>query len=183
VYKAHYNVAPVHIDPALAVHLAPDVDLNSYLGFCDVLITDYSSAVLDYILLARPILYFMPDLERYFSKRGFYIDPLQLPGTVTRDPASLTDGLQRLLTAQRPLPADQGTQALRHRIWGDYDGHATAAVAQALRDDIDRRRMERQATTGGSLPGDAAQEDAVTSGHARRVPRWASPWRRRRPVR
>ncbi len=164
VYKAHYNVAPVHVDPALCVHLAPDVDLNTYLGFCNILITDYSSVALDFLLLARPILYFMPDLERYVSKRGVYIDPLGLPGTVTRDQASLIDGLRRLLTAPRPLPADEGAHALRRRVWGDYDGHATAAVAEVLRRHIDRRRAEQQRGTGGSPVGHAQKQDGVISG-------------------
>ena len=43
VYKAHYNVAPVDVDGELRVHLPPEADLNAYLGFCDVLVTDYSS--------------------------------------------------------------------------------------------------------------------------------------------
>ena len=133
VYKAHYNVAPVQVDPDLCVHLPPEVDLNAYLGFCDVLITDYSSVALDFLLLDRPTLYFMPDVERYLSMRGFYFDPFHLPGTVTRDEASLVDALRALLAAPRPLAGDTGTDAFRHDVWGDYDGQAAPAIVSEFR--------------------------------------------------
>lgn len=139
VYKAHYNVAPVDVDRELCVHLPPEADLNAYLGFCDVLVTDYSSVALDFLLLDRPTVYYMPDVQRYASKRGFYFDPLRLPGTVTRDRASLDEALRELLAAPRPLPADPGADDLRRRVWGDYDGHAASAVAAELRRDIESR--------------------------------------------
>jgi CDP-glycerol glycerophosphotransferase (TagB/SpsB family) len=147
VYKAHYNVTPVDVDQKLCVHLPPEVDLNAYLGFCDVLITDYSSVALDFLLLGRPILFYMPDLEHYLVKRGFYFDPLLLPGTIARDRASLVEALKGLLTAPRPLPSDSRVDALRPRVWGDYDGHAATAVASELRRDIDRRLHVTRKTT------------------------------------
>lgn len=146
-YKAHYNVAPVDVDASRCVQLPRDADLHAYLGLCDILITDYSSIALDFLLLARPTIYFMPDLERYASKRGFYFDPLTLPGTIARDPASLLEGLRRLLTAPQQIIDGAGTAALRRRIWGDYDGHAGPAVARALRGDIQRRLALRQASS------------------------------------
>jgi CDP-glycerol glycerophosphotransferase (TagB/SpsB family) len=155
VYKAHYNVAPVHVDPDLCVHLPPEVDLNAYLGYCDVLITDYSSVALDFLLLDRPTLYYMPDVERYLSMRGFYFDPFHLPGTVTQDEASLVDALRAILTSPRPLAGDPGTEAFRRYIWGDYDGRAAAAVASELRRDIDRRLALRGGTLGRGRRGSA----------------------------
>jgi len=139
VYKAHYNVTPADVNHELCMHLPPEVDLNAYLGFCDILITDYSSVALDFLLLDRPILFYMPDLERYLSKRGFYFDPLLLPGTITRSQASLVEVLKGLLAAPRPLPSDSRVDAFRPRVWGEYNGHASTAVASELRRDIDRR--------------------------------------------
>lgn len=139
VYKAHYNATPVDVNEELCVHLPPELDLNAYLGFCDVLITDYSSVTFDFLLLGRPILFYLPDLERYLSMRGFYFDPLLLPGTVTRGQASLMQALKELLTASRPLPSDSPVDAFRSSVWGDYEGHAASAVASELCRDIDRR--------------------------------------------
>ena len=48
--------------------------LNTLLGEVDVLITDFSSIYIDYLLLNRPIGFAMDDLETYKSSRGFVVD-------------------------------------------------------------------------------------------------------------
>lgn len=68
-YKAHYNVAPSSV-PVNCVLLPPDADLHAYLGLCDILVTDYSSIALDFLLMRRPVVYFMPDVEEYRAARG-----------------------------------------------------------------------------------------------------------------
>ena len=40
----------------------------------DALITDYSSAYFDYMLLNRPIAFTVEDIEEYRKKRGFVFD-------------------------------------------------------------------------------------------------------------
>jgi CDP-glycerol glycerophosphotransferase (TagB/SpsB family) len=68
-----------------------DADLESagaslyhLLGAAEALITDYSSVWTEFLLLDRPIGFWMPDLERYRSDRGFapsnWLD--HLPGPV-----------------------------------------------------------------------------------------------------
>ena len=51
-----------------------DFDLNSILKCCDVLISDYSGVIFDYLLLDRPIIIYAPDYEEYL-KKGFSMDP------------------------------------------------------------------------------------------------------------
>ncbi len=48
----------------------------------DLLITDYSSILFDYLLLHRPLVRFAPDLAQYEEKRGFYMDYGALAGTL-----------------------------------------------------------------------------------------------------
>ena len=40
----------------------------------DVLVTDYSSAIYEFSLLEKPIVFFAPDYEAYERERGFYFD-------------------------------------------------------------------------------------------------------------
>lgn len=62
----------------------------------DVLITDYSSVYVDYLLLDRPIVFSCPDLEKYKKDRGFVVeDPsLLMPGTLVHNQKELINSLR-----------------------------------------------------------------------------------------
>ena len=47
-------------------------DINDLLLITDVLITDYSSVIFDYLLVNKPIVYFTYDLDEYEDNRGLY---------------------------------------------------------------------------------------------------------------
>ena len=49
-------------------------DVNDLLIVTDILITDYSSVIFDYLLLNKPIIYYAYDLELYKQERGLYYD-------------------------------------------------------------------------------------------------------------
>lgn len=59
-----------------------DIQINQLLGWADGLISDYSSAAIDYLLLDRPIGFTLEDVEEYAESRGFVFDPIRdwLPG-------------------------------------------------------------------------------------------------------
>jgi CDP-glycerol glycerophosphotransferase (TagB/SpsB family) len=111
VFKAHdASAIDVSSDGPLVV-LPPDADLNAYLGLCDVLVTDYSSVASDYLLLRRPIVLFVPDLDGYTDTRGFALDPtVYLPGTVTRTAGELHEALGDLDALEPPANLDDLTE-------------------------------------------------------------------------
>lgn len=59
-----------------------DIQINQLLGWADALISDYSSAAVDYLLLNRPIAFTLDDVEEYESSRGFVFENIRewLPG-------------------------------------------------------------------------------------------------------
>lgn len=59
-----------------------DIQINQLLGLADGLISDYSSAAVDYMLLDRPIGFTLDDVEEYGESRGFVFDNIRnwLPG-------------------------------------------------------------------------------------------------------
>ena len=64
-------------DPALAgfvIDVSDHPELNDLMLVSDVLVSDYSSAIFEFALLGRPIVFFAPDLAAYEAERGFYFD-------------------------------------------------------------------------------------------------------------
>lgn len=62
--------------------LREDVQLNQLLGHADALVSDYSSAAVDYALLDRPIAFTLDDKEEYQKGRAFHWENMRdyLPG-------------------------------------------------------------------------------------------------------
>ena len=56
-----------------------EIPTEELLGVTDVLITDYSSVLFDYLLYGKPAVLFAPDLESYVQQRGFYLDYNTVP--------------------------------------------------------------------------------------------------------
>lgn len=59
-----------------------DLQINQILPFADALISDYSSAAVDYLLLNRPIAFTLDDVKEFEDSRGFVFDNIRewLPG-------------------------------------------------------------------------------------------------------
>ncbi len=55
-----------------AVHLYENEDINIVLSQAEILITDYSSIALDFVMLNRQVILFTPDVDIYFEERGVY---------------------------------------------------------------------------------------------------------------
>ena len=49
-----------------------DESINDLMYVSDVLITDYSSCFYDFLLLQKPILFYVYDVERYSATRGVH---------------------------------------------------------------------------------------------------------------
>ncbi len=50
------------------------IDLYEILAGFDLLITDYSSIYIDYLITQKPVIFMIDDLDEYNSKRGFVLD-------------------------------------------------------------------------------------------------------------
>ncbi|HEY7145501.1 MAG TPA: bifunctional glycosyltransferase family 2 protein/CDP-glycerol:glycerophosphate glycerophosphotransferase [Streptosporangiaceae bacterium] len=82
-------------------------DMADLLVIADVLISDYSSAMFDFAVTGRPMLFFTYDLERYRDKlRGFYFDfEAEAPGPLLRTSDEVTDALRNLDDVNRSYRA------------------------------------------------------------------------------
>ncbi|MDR0285154.1 MAG: CDP-glycerol glycerophosphotransferase family protein, partial [Propionibacteriaceae bacterium] len=102
------------------IDLSDYPEFNDLLLACDLLVTDYSSAIFDYALLRRPAVFYVPDLADYIRDRGFYDDfAAYTYGPVVQD----FDGL---LGALGTTVVDEAQLArFRERFLNRCDGHAT----------------------------------------------------------
>ncbi len=84
--RSQTPIGPELADFAIDVSDYPDI--NELMLVSDVLVTDYSSAIYEFSLLGRPMVFFAPDYEAYEKERGFYFDyRTGVPGTHLRDDA------------------------------------------------------------------------------------------------
>lgn len=112
---------------------APLGDIYPLMAKCDLLITDYSSIYLDYLLLDRPIVFFAYDLAQYEAKdRALYFPyDSMTPGGKCRTQAELERALASIIA----------------RGWQDDFAATRAKVRQFTHDHVDgdasRRLLER----------------------------------------
>ena len=99
VLKTHPNLDPAATSAAgYDVVAEPTREINELLALADVLITDYSSSVVEFALLHRPIVLLVGDLAEYEVDPGLYLDyPTEMIGTQVVD----TDGVIAAIAADR----------------------------------------------------------------------------------
>ena len=121
VLKGHPN-----LDPALVATGGFDVvldaatDLNEVLTATDILITDYSSAIFDAVLLRLPLVLLTADLAAYERDPGLYLDFVhEMIGTQVVDTDGVIDAILGGRFDLAPYPA------FVERHLAPCDGHAS----------------------------------------------------------
>jgi CDP-ribitol ribitolphosphotransferase len=73
-----------------AIDVSDYPDINELMLVSDLLVTDYSSAIFEFALLRKPMVFFAPDYEAYERERGFYFDyRTGVPGPIFETTAEL----------------------------------------------------------------------------------------------
>lgn len=112
------------------------LDIYPVLEHVDILITDYSSVYVDYLLLDRPIIFYPYDREAYEADRGFYFEY----ESVTPGPRPDTpEGLQRVIAetlAESGDPFASDRQALRDRFYAHRDGDSSKRLYTKLLEEV-----------------------------------------------
>jgi CDP-glycerol glycerophosphotransferase len=126
--QAFPNV-PSHGGFAIDVTTYPD--MSDLLAFADVLITDYSSSMFDFVATGRPVVLFTPDLAKYKAARGLYLDlESQRPGIRVESSSDVIDTLARIDSVHAKL-ADR--YAAFARTYAPHDnGKSTAALVDRI---------------------------------------------------
>lgn len=111
-------------------------DSRELLLVADVLVTDYSSLMVDFAHTGRPMVFWTHDLEYYRDHlRGLYVDPAELPGPSV---STAEEMLAAAVAASRGETADsyaEAYRAFREAQCPDTGGRATARALDALLED------------------------------------------------
>lgn len=103
-------------------------DVNDLLMAADALISDYSSIILDYCVLDRPIFCYGYDYDEYCEKRGFYYDlEKELPNGVARTEDEL---LEQIVSIDHEEQSRKTKEF--HSAYIEYGGNATTMCVNAL---------------------------------------------------
>ena len=104
-------------------------DMAEYLACADVLITDYSSSLYDFLLTEKPCFIYAPDLDNYKTiDRGMYVDIYDLPLSISIDSADL---INSIMTFQKETYKKDVRRYLAE-LGNIEDGHASERVVNDI---------------------------------------------------
>lgn len=107
------------------------IGTEELLPVVDLLITDYSTTVLDYLVYGRPFVLYAPDLEEYERTRGFFVDYRSITPNMTTDGTQLPQ-LVRQVYANWVNGDRSDIDRCRQEFVSACDGHATARILEYL---------------------------------------------------
>ncbi len=106
-------------------------DMAEYLAVSDVLITDYSSSMFDFMLKKQPCFLLTPDLDNYRnSERGFYFD-------IESTPFSFSENFEDLIQNICEFDAadyDKKSMEFLDRIGNTEQGTASKSIVKEISD-------------------------------------------------
>ncbi len=116
---------------------AQGCDVYELLNGASVLLTDYSSVCLDFLLLDRPMVFCPIDFERYRTDRGFVLEPYDrwTAGPKARNQASFETALERALEEPAWYQAERAF--LRDLVHQYQDDRASERVWNTLNELLD----------------------------------------------
>jgi len=112
-------------------NISKGVDIQELYLISNILITDYSSTMVDFSLLDRPILLFPYDLEEYIEKRGMYYNLEDIaPGPLLFTFGDLLEALRDIDEFEKIYAEKRRT--IRDRFNKYVDGNSTKRILEFL---------------------------------------------------
>lgn len=103
-------------------------DMQELLVACDVLITDYSSCMFDFVTRGKPCFLYAPDVEAYRDDCEHYFDIYDLPFPLGRNTAELE---QKILEFDEEIYQEK-LKALHEQVGLNETGHASEYAAKYI---------------------------------------------------
>ncbi len=130
LYRAHYLSRGIDLQAVEGriVDVTRYGDMAELLLAADMVLTDYSSCALDFVVRDLPALFYVADWEEYRASRGVYFDMHDAPFMLAHD----QDELEALIDGLTPEAARENCAAIRE-YFGYYEtGRATDAACDYI---------------------------------------------------
>lgn len=96
--EEYFVIRKVHPHVEAKYHLSNcSIPSEELLAVADLMITDYSSIVFDYLFFKKPYVLFAPDIEAYMADRGFYVEYESLSPYVVTVGEKLAENVKRAM--------------------------------------------------------------------------------------
>ncbi|MBQ8858131.1 MAG: CDP-glycerol glycerophosphotransferase family protein [Lachnospiraceae bacterium] len=127
--EKYFVIRKVHPHIENRYHLSNcSIPSEQLFPVADLMITDYSSIVFDYLFFKKPYILFAPDMEEYLDKRGFYVEYESLCPYVITEEEKLKENVLSVLNGQNE---DWIQQQYDFHI-SSCDGHVTERILAYL---------------------------------------------------
>lgn len=102
-------------------------DINDILLITDLLITDYSSVIFEYVFFEKPIVLYVPDLEEYNNSRSFYYDYNEyVYGAIAKTQEELIENIKQ------PKLDNEKIKKFKQKFLNRCDGKSTKRFVEEL---------------------------------------------------
>ena len=130
LFRGHYMIEKflkkLNIDITVVSSI---IDTNSLLSIVDILITDYSSICFDFMVMEKPIIYYIYDKEEYLKERGLYFEVETIGDYICYDIDEVKKSIQEIMKGELVLK-------LQKKAKSDFcaydDGLATKRVVDLV---------------------------------------------------
>lgn len=109
--------------------LEPSSEIYDVVANIDLLISDYSSLIIDFLALKKPVISFVPDLDSYKRDRGLVTEITRLPVEIVSDISLLGVSVRNCLNNRKPRP----NSLVADELTGHEDGNASSRVLELVR--------------------------------------------------
>ncbi|GFH39798.1 CDP-glycerol glycerophosphotransferase family protein [Lactococcus insecticola] len=127
IYKPHPLISNSKYQDNKNIFYMQEESIKKVFAVTDILVSDYSAIVYDYMVTQKPIIAYVPDLAEYSNSPGLLFDyEKYFPGRITVDNQTLIDEI-------RFVSRDAARQKkLYHNVFKYKDGKSTRRVIRLI---------------------------------------------------
>lgn len=122
--------------------VSEDILTNDLLAIVDILVTDYSSVLFDFLPFDKPVVFYVPDEAHYRSVRGLYFDMHELPGSTCSDEQRLAADVERVLDRGDDEAILRRRAEWQKKYTPHEDGNATERTISFFFNDDDTHALQ-----------------------------------------